>query len=405
MPYLFKLPDVGEGLHEAEIIRWMISEGEQIAADQPMVEVQTDKAAVELTSPVAGTVVRLNGAAGDLIRVGSVIVEIETGSVTTIGVTPSRAHPGMGRWAPATPSTRRLARELGVDVNALRGTGPAGRVTDEDVRLAASPVSTPVATPDSADILVPAGGPATKTTLPLPPAGAPRPDQRLPLRGVRAVIARRMTAAKQTIPHAAAIEEVDMGAIMAMREELKAAHPDLKLSYLPFLVKAAARALHRCPALNARLDDAAGEIVLRGEVNIGIATATEEGLLVPVVRDADRKSILTIAAEISDLAARGRTRKLKPEELSGSTFTITNIGALGGLLSVPIINHPEVAILGFHRIQERPVGRDGQIVLRPMSYLTLAFDHRVADGDLATSFLTLLTRYLEQPSRLLAEMI
>lgn len=407
----FRLPDVGEGLHEAEVIRWLVAQGQTVAEDQPLLEVQTDKAAVELPSPSAGVIRSLHAADGEVVRVGSVLVTIESdaqgaeSAVAPITALPQRTQMGpergKGRWAPATPSTRRLARELGVDVNGVAGTGPSGRVTDDDVREVANQRSERTAggatvTPATA---VPAYSPADPAPV------ISKMDRRVPLRGIRAIISRHMVKAKATIPHAAVMEEADLSALVALRNEARADQPDLKLSYLPFVVKAVARTLEQFPEFNAQVSPEGDELILRGGIHIGFAAATTDGLLVPVIKDVNHKSITRIAEEIADLAERSRSRQIRPDEIAGSTFTISNIGSIGGLLSVPIINHPEVAILSVHKVQERPVGRDGQIVLRPMTYLTLAFDHRVIDGDAATRFIMQIVRYLEQPTRLLMEMI
>ncbi|BDG59048.1 dihydrolipoamide acetyltransferase family protein [Caldinitratiruptor microaerophilus] len=452
----FRLPDIGEGLHEAEIVRWLVRPGDRVTEDQAVLEVQTDKATVELSSPVAGVIGELRAQEGEVVRVGSVLFTVlqdgdepgsspDGGAVAPVpnGVTQvsppapgetREAGPrrGKGRWAPATPSTRRLARALGVDVNALQGTGPGGRVTDEDVRRAALAVEAaarggatahgaalPAAsfqgTGGQADVGLRAAAPppqrvssAGGATAPAPspaPDGQPPGDERVPLRGIRRAIAQHMVRAKTLAPHAAAIDEADMENLIALRQTVNDADPARRMTYLPFIVKAVAVALRAFPHLNAHMDEEAQEIILRKSVHMGIATATADGLLVPVIRDVDRKSIRQIADELADLTSRARSRRLRPEELSGSTFTITNIGSVGSLLSVPIINHPEVAILGVHTIQARPVVRQDELVIRRMAYLCLSFDHRVIDGDVAARFLRHVIGYLEEPSRLLVEMV
>ena len=429
----FRLPDVGEGLHEAEIVRWRVAEGDVVQADQPFADIQTDKSVVELTVPRAGVIAKLHGREGDMIKVGAVIVSIaEPGEATTPGAAPTATPvpqpvttaaavaaplstvrsdgPHRGRWAPAAPSTRRLARELGVDVNALSGTGKDGRVTDDDVRAAAARAAgIPVITAPPASAPAPIAAPPAPAGAAAAPARAPAAtpapgtDTQIPLRGIRRTIAEHMVRSAQLVPHAVVVDEADFSALVALRGEL--AEDGQRLTYLPLVVKALVAALKEFPYLNARLDDAAQTIVLRGEYNIGIAVATEAGLVVPVVKRADQKSVLQIAAEVQDLSGRAREGRLTPADFQGGTFTISNIGAFGGLMSAPIINHPEVAILGVHKVQERPVGRNGQMVLRPMCYLSLSFDHRVIDGDLATRFLTRLIHLLEKPSRLFAELI
>lgn len=417
----FRLPDVGEGLHEAEIVRWRVVEGETVREDQPFVDIQTDKAVVELTLPRAGVIHKLHGREGEVVKVGAVLVSIaeagEAAPVPAAAPAPAATAPSpvtlvrsegprQGRWAPAAPSTRRLARELGIDVNALSGTGRDGRVTDDDVRAAAARAAGVPA------VAAPAPSVASAAAAPAPaPRPAPAPvaapaagtDTRVPLRGIRRTIAEHMVRSVQHVPHAVVVDEADFSALVALRGEL--AEDGKKVTYLPLIIKAVVAALKEFPYLNARLDDQAQEIVLRGDYNIGVAVATEAGLVVPVVKQAERKSVLQLAADVAALSGKAREGKLAPADFQGGTFTISNIGAFGGLMSAPIINHPEVAILGVHKVQERPVGRDGQIVLRPMCYLSLSFDHRVIDGDLATRFVSRIIQLLERPSRLLAELI
>lgn len=450
MAFEFKLPDVGEGIHEGEIVRWLVKEGDEIQEDQPLVEVQTDKAMVEIPSPVKGTVSKLHFSDGDIVEVGSVIITIaadgatsgadpapaasppqidagedqaaaavaqsyraagpESASTPAPVATPTAAAatvgaaPSAGRRALATPATRRLARELGVDINQVTGTGPGGRVTDDDVRAFAD------------------GGTAAETPAAAAPAaqdGAPRPaflpprvegdtvEERIPLRGIRRVIASRMVQSKFTAPHVTYMDEVDATELVSLRQNAKrlAEERGVKLTYLPFIIKAVVVALREFPYMNASLDDERDEIVIKHYYNIGIATDTEDGLVVPVVKHADKKSIFHIAAEIADLAEKARNRRLAVEDMQDSTFTITNLGSVGGLWFTPIINYPEVAILGTHRIQERPVVKDGEIVARQMLNLAISFDHRLIDGAYAARFLNRVMRYLEQPSMLFMEMI
>ena len=421
----FRLPDVGEGLHEAEIVRWRVVEGETVREDQPFVDIQTDKAVVELTLPRAGVIHKLHGREGEVVKVGAVLVSIaEAGEAAPVPAAPppaARAQaaaapspvilvrsegPRQGRWAPAAPSTRRLARALGIDVNALSGTGRDGRVTDDDVRAAAARAAGVPAVAAPAPSVASAAAAPAPAPRPAPvPVAAPAAgtDTRVPLRGIRRTIAEHMVRSVQHVPHAVVVDEADFSALVALRGEL--AEDGKKVTYLPLIIKAVVAALKEFPYLNARLDDQAQEIVLRGDYNIGVAVATEAGLVVPVVKQAERKSVLQLAADVAALSGKAREGKLAPADFQGGTFTISNIGAFGGLMSAPIINHPEVAILGVHKVQERPVGRDGQIVLRPMCYLSLSFDHRVIDGDLATRFVSRIIQLLERPSRLLAELI
>ncbi|MBY6277348.1 dihydrolipoamide acetyltransferase family protein [Symbiobacterium thermophilum] len=448
MAYEFKLPDVGEGLHEAELLRWLVKEGDTVTEDQPIMEVQTDKATVEITSPVNGRVVKLLGQPGDILKVHSVVVIFDDGSpgaLPTAGevasgvaaAAPAGAQPqasldvpapaaqpapapaappapapapaaGAGpadrpRRALATPATRRLARELGVDINQVPGTGPAGRVTSDDVRAFAAGRTAPA--PAQAPTQAPSEAAAPTPATPAPAAPAEADDERIPLRGIRKVIAERMVKSKYTAPHVTTVEEVDMTELMAFRAQAKelAARKGIKLSFMPFIIKAVVAALREFPYLNASIDDEAQEIVLHKRYHIGFALDTDAGLLVPVIKDADRKPVFAIAQEMNDLIARGREGKLAPDEMRGSTFTISNQGSIGGLFFTPVINYPEVAILGIGKTQPRPVVRDGEIVIRQMAHLALSFDHRLIDGGMATRFLNRLAELLSDPTLLMME--
>ncbi|MFZ5814902.1 MAG: dihydrolipoamide acetyltransferase family protein [Bacillota bacterium] len=443
MAFEFKLPDVGEGLHEAELLKWMVNEGDYVREDQPIMEVQTDKAAVEITSPVTGKVVKLLGKPGDILHVHSVVVVFDDGSAGTVPTeaeaeasvaaaapggaapkatadlqrAPAAAAPVTGR-ALAAPATRKLARQLGVDINQVPGTGPAGRVTNDDVRNFAAGKTAAVAQPAAqapaavAEAAAPAATTPAAQAAGVPvnkPAGAPygltAADERVPLKGIRKVISDRMVKSKHTAPHVTTVDEVDMTELAAFRERAKelAARKGLKLSFMPFIIKAVTTALKEFPYLNAMIDDEKQEIVLRKSYHIGFALDTEAGLLVPVIKDADKKSLFTIAAEMNDLIERGRAGKLGPDELRGSTFSISNQGSIGGLFFTPVINHPEVAILGVGATQERPVVRNGEIVVRKMAYLALSFDHRLIDGGLATRFMSRVVELLSNPTLLMME--
>jgi pyruvate dehydrogenase E2 component (dihydrolipoamide acetyltransferase) len=361
VPYEFKLPDLGEGLTEGEIARWLVSEGQEVAEDDPLVEIQTDKTTVEIPSPAAGVVSRILAAEGDVVPVGTVIVVIGDGAAASdepkadapaaaTAPSPSAASrdlvPGHGQKGKvrATPLVRRLAQELGVDLETLGGTAAGGRVTEEDVRRAAA----------SGD-LVPRHGPE---------------GRREPLRGIRRLIAEHMTRA-QSIPAVTWVEECDFGNV------------DIDL-LVPTVLKAAASSLREFPELNARLDG--DSIVYLERYDLGIAIDTEQGLVVPVVRDCDSRSVEELDAEVRRLADSARAGTLKPEELRGSTFSVTSAGKFAGLLVTPLINHPEVAILGIHRIAERPVVREGAVVTRPIGNVSVTFDHRVLDGKRAADF-------------------
>ena len=339
------------------MVRWLVKEGDDLQEDQPMVEIMTDKATVEIPTPRAGRVAKLMYAEGQICPVGKVLIAIEVAdaapeapvapaAVRSEAVAPAASADRVPRsngvnardaGVLATPATRKLARDSGVDIREVTGTGPAGRVTSDDVRA--------------------------HSESPAPGARAPETgddgDTRVPFRGVRRKIAEHLVHSKHTAAHFTYVEEIDCTDLVALRERANArlASGGTKLSFLPFIVKATASALVKFPQLNATLDDAAGEIIQRGRRHVGLATATDVGLIVPVVRDADRLSIVELAAEIERLAGLTRSGKAAREELSGSTFTITSLGALGGVLATPIINHPEVAILGVHKISKRPAVR------------------------------------------------
>jgi len=341
--YEFKLPDLGEGLTEGEIARWLVQEGEEVAEDDPLVEIQTDKATVEIPSPAAGKVARIMVGEGDVVPVGTVLVVIgEDGAEPP----PQRREEPKVR---ATPLIRRLAQELGVELESVQGTGPQGRITEQDVRSAAGPSE----------------------------------GRREPLRGVRRLIAEHMAKAHREIPPVTWVEECDFGEV------------ELQL-LLPTTLKASALALQEFPELNARLEG--NEIVFLDRYDLGFAVQTEQGLVVPVVRDCASRSLEGLDADVKRLADAARSGALEPEDLRGSTFTVTSAGKLAGLFQTPIVNHPEVAILSLGRIADRPVVRDGEIASRPIGYVALTFDHRVVDGARAAEFGLAVIRRLEQPS-------
>jgi pyruvate/2-oxoglutarate dehydrogenase complex dihydrolipoamide acyltransferase (E2) component len=344
--YEFKLPDLGEGLTEGEIARWLVAEGQEIAEDDPLVEVQTDKTTVEIPSPAAGKVARILVAEGDVVPVGTVLVVIgEDGASAAVAAPQQRARAEEPRGdrkarARATPLIRRMAQELGVDLEAVEGTGPQGRITEDDVRGAV-------------------GG---------EPSGEGR---REPLRGVRRLVAEHMARAHREVPPVTWVEECDFGNV------------DLK-RLVPAVLKAVAESLQQFPELNARLDGDA--VVYLDRYDLGVAVQTDQGLVVPVVRSANEKSLDELAGEVERLADTARAGKLDPEEVRGSTFTVTSAGKLGGLLTTPIVNHPEVAILSIGRVADRPVVRDGEIQARPVGTIAITFDHRVVDGARAAEF-------------------
>ncbi len=348
MAYEFKLPDLGEGLAEGEIARWLVSEGQEIAEDDPLVEIQTDKTTVEIPSPAAGIVTSILVEEGKVVPVGTVLVVIggepdgERPRAATKAAAPER--PAKAR---VTPLVRKIAQELGVDLDAVAGTGPQGRITEEDVRAAAGPSE----------------------------------GRREPLRGVRRVIAEHMTRAHREVPAVTWVEECNFSGL------------DLN-QLVPTVLKACAETLKEFPELNARLER--DEIVFLDRYDLGVAVQTDDGLVVPVVRNCDTRSLEDLGADTARLAESARAGTLKPEELRGSTFTVTSAGKLGGLLQTPIVNHPEVAILSIGRIGPRPVVRDDDVVAAQIGYVSVTFDHRVVDGARAAEFGLAVIRRLEQ---------
>jgi pyruvate dehydrogenase E2 component (dihydrolipoamide acetyltransferase) len=396
----FRFPDVGEGITEGEIVRWLVKEGDEVQADQTLAEIETDKAIVEMPSPYAGTVLKLHFKEKDLVKVGQALVTIgEKGE--SLAAMPPGPQPAAGPAAPAarpapapapatgevqaTPKVRALARELGVDIAAITGSGPGGRITEEDLRA------------------------------PLPPAAGKAPVikikakydfygnlERIALRGVRRATAKKMRESLDHAAHVTHCDEADAGPIDALREKMK---PEVesggaKLTYLPFIVKALIEALKLHPTLNATLDEDENEIVVKKYYNIGIAVDVPDGLIVPVVKFADQKSIADIAAEIQSLAKAARERTLDLADLKGGTFSITNVGVIGGDFATPIINYPEVAILATMKIADRARVVDGAVAVKKTLPLCLAFDHRVVDGAEAARFTRDLIRFLEAPGSL-----
>jgi pyruvate dehydrogenase E2 component (dihydrolipoamide acetyltransferase) len=433
----FKLPDIGEGVSEGEIVAWLVEPGDVLAEDQPMVEVMTDKATVTMTAPKTGRVVETRGRVGQSLPVGTVLVvlELDLGAEArpphTNGTLTRAAAGGSGveqvghrgselaaraatpeqRPDPAseyfnekplaTPATRRFARDLHVDLRQVPPTGDQGRVTRRDVERFGTHavIDAPgVATAAGADELHAPPRPVA--------ANANLLQERVPLAGLRRRIAQKMSLSKTKAAHSTFVEECDVTELKAWRARLQepAQGYGVKLSFLPFIVKAVVSALKKHPALNASLDEVTNEIVYYKYYNIGIATATPAGLVVPVVRDADKKSVVDLARDVERLAEGARTGKARHEDLQGSTFTITSLGAQGGLFATPIINFPEVAILGVHQIKRKPVVRDGQIAIGDVMLLSLSFDHRLVDGHVGAAFAHEVIAYLEHPERLLLEM-
>lgn len=424
MAYEFRLPDIGEGLHEAEVLQWFVQVGEEIKADQPVAEIQTDKAAVEIASPVGGRVVTLGGQPGDTIKVGEVLISVDTMVATTtvpVAVTVASAgtpiattmsipapHAGARKRVQAAPAVRKLAHDLGVALDSIQPSDPSGRITRADVERAAASAKQQVLVRGVEENVGLAGGSAETQSQSQPQQVMTTPaltDHREPIRGLRKRIYQNMAKSMHTAPQATGMDDLDATRLVELRQRLlpHAAARGMKLTYLPIIIKALTYVLREYPLFNASVDDDRMEIVYKSAINIGIATATPEGLLVPVIRDADKKSVFQIAALLDDLTSRGRERKLELAELTGSTFTITSTGAQGGWFATPIVNYPEVAILGVHSIQKRAVVLDDDTIV-PQQRMTfsLTFDHRVIDGEPAGRFMFRLKEYLENPELMMA---
>jgi len=444
----FKLPDLGEGIAEGEILKWYVKDGGPVVEDEPLVDIETDKAAVTIPSPRGGTVKALKGKVGDIVNVGDVVIVIDDGSsdaVTEDAVAAKTftepdapapaavpesaapaAQPGVRRPVPAAPATRRLARELKIDINLVTPSGPGGRVTPEDVHRfadssgAAAPTVTAAAvaadhvpakrvSDDAAFAEFAAHASATIPFLelePLPDFSTDGPVEIAALRSIRRKVARKMVTSMTLIPHVVHMDEADVTDLDEFRireRDRRVGGSGAKLTLMAFVVKAVTAGLKAAPAFNASLDPFREEIIYKQYYNIGFAADTGRGLIVPVVKETNNKSIIRISDDIHQMATLAREGKLPPEDMRGGTFTITNVGPLGGTALLPTINYPEVAILGMGKVQEKPVVRDGEIVIRKMLPLTLAFDHRIADGADAARFVGELVRQLSDPNLLLLE--
>ncbi len=451
----FKLPDIGEGVTEGEIVSWLAQIGDDVEEDQELVEVMTDKATVTISAPKAGRLLETRGAPGEMVPVGSVLVVLELrGEQTAVGPAAAAAPadapaslpgpvavaappvsdgsggpvgnlqetlPGMGTVREAggqpsaeealsaqplaAPATRRLARELGVDLRRVPPTGKAGRITTEDVeRFAASSADERGAT--GIERVVPGAVPVAIPVSEGVASADPDLEERIPIRGLRRRIFENMARSKHTAAHFHYVEECDVGALIALRERVRelAEAEGVKLTFLPFIIKAVVTALQAHPALNCWVDDQTQEIVRRNRFDVGLAVATEAGLIVPVIRRVDRLSILGVAREIERLALAARAGKTQPADLGGSSFTVTSLGKLGGLVAPPIINYPEVGIMGVHAIKRRPVVRGDAVTVGDVMMLSWSFDHRVIDGHVAAAFAQHIVALLEQPDRLLVSM-
>ncbi|MGG1661270.1 dihydrolipoamide acetyltransferase family protein [Brevibacillus sp. NRS-1366] len=464
--FTFRLPELGEGIHEGEIVKWHVAPGDSVEEDQVIMEVQNDKAVVEVPSPVKGKVVELKVTEGTVSVVGDPLIDFDVegeipnlpdhghgdshaaeaapapaaadkmepgcdiGSQVSANANQSLETPMVQQAATAvaapvdrkhvlaTPSVRKYAREKGVQLASVPGTGKLGRITRDDVDRfvsggAVAAVATTVAetvteaaTPVAAEVQA-ATGVAQAAAAPTVhyTSQAGELEERVPLKGIRKAIAKAMVKSAYTAPHVTIFDEVDVTALVAMRKEAKplAEERGVKLTYLPMIVKAVVAGLKKFPELNASIDDEKQEVIYKKYYNIGIAASTDEGLLVPVVKAADSKSIFQIAGEIGELAKKARDRKASADELKGSTFSITNIGSAGGMFFTPIINYPEVAILGVGRISEKPVVKNGEIVVGQMLHLSLSFDHRLVDGEPAQRFVNYVKQLLENPTLLVME--
>jgi pyruvate dehydrogenase E2 component (dihydrolipoamide acetyltransferase) len=407
----FRFPDVGEGITEGEIVKWVIKEGDKIEEDQTLAEVETDKAVVEIPSPFSGTILKRHFQEKDIVKVGQVLVTIgqEGEDISETEPEPIDEKPASDtsprgivgeitesqeeiRQILATPKVRTLAKEMGIDIQTVQGTGPSHRVTEEDIQKSKEGPAPPK----------PETKPAVKIKTKYDFYGT---LERIRLRGVRRATARRMTESVSKAAHVTHFDEADVTELAKIREELKekAEEQKVKLSFLPFIIRAVVAALKTHPMLNSILDDEEEEIVVKKYYNIGIAVDIPDGLIVPVIKAVDQKSLFGLAEEIQNLAKAAKERSLDMADLKGGTFSITNVGMLGGEYATPIINYPEAAILATLKIADRARVEDGKIMIKKILPLCLSFDHRIIDGAEAARFMNDLIHYLENPSLLLLE--
>ncbi|MEH7234899.1 dihydrolipoamide acetyltransferase family protein [Bacillus sp. JJ1562] len=430
MAFEFKLPDIGEGIHEGEIVKWFVKPGDEVNEDDVLCEVQNDKAVVEIPSPVKGKVLDVLVEEGTVAIVGDTLIKFdapgyediqfkgdesdEAPKQEAVAEQPTAAAPEAtapaadvdeNRRIIAMPSVRKYAREKGIDIKKVAGSGDNGRIMKSDIDAFLSGGATAVPEAQATEAPQAATQEAAKAPAKQPIPAGQYPETREKMSGIRKAIAKAMVNSKHTAPHVTLMDEVDVTELVAHRKKFKAvaAEKGVKLTYLPYVVKALTSALREFPALNTSLDDATDEIIHKHYYNIGIAADTDRGLLVPVVKDADRKSIFTISNEINELAGKARDGKLAPDEMKGASCTISNIGSAGGQWFTPVINHPEVAILGIGRIAEKPVVKNGEIVVAPVLAVSLSFDHRMIDGATAQNALNQIKRLLNDPQLLLME--
>ena len=413
----FRLPDIGEGIAEGEIIKWLVKEGDEVSEDQPLFEVMTDKATVEIPSPTKGTIKSILAKEGQVVPVESVVVVINTGKEEKVspshGAEKAQAQVNFvmvsentttesNKKVLATPATRKFAREKGVELGKVKGTGPNGRVTKHDINMALS--STTTQTVKESKELIVADNITQHSDYSYSEPNKEN-EERVPFRGLRKKISENLLRSVKHAPHFMIADEVDMTPLVEFRKDCKelSEKKGIKLTYLPFIIKAVTLALKDFPTLNSSLDEEKNELVLKKYYNIGFAVATTQGLIVPVLKNADKRTILDSAKEIERLSSLTREGKVEVEALKGGTFTVTSIGSIGGMLSSPIINYPEVGILAINKIVEKPVVKDGQVVIRSMMYLSMSCDHRVVDGAIAALFLNRVIELLQNPKFLLLE--
>jgi len=427
------LPELGEGVSEGELVKWLVKPGDKVTQDQAIAEMMTDKATVEVPTPVAGTVADLKFKEGEVVAVGKVMIVLDTDGVASAKAPPPPAAANASKPAApmaaapaassnghgahevynlqpppaaskvlATPATRRFARESGIDINQLQGSGLAGRVTRDDVMQARGGAQAPSAAYSPPSIPKPAYTPSSGFA-----AGFAGGEERVPLKGIRKKIAENMQMAKHVIPHFTLMDEANVTALVSMREELKAAseRTGVKITYMPFVFKALIATVREFPMFNASIDDAKQEIIYKKYFNIGFAADTPNGLLVPVVKNADQKTLVHVAKDIQELAAKARDGKLALDEMKGATFTVTNIGSVGGTYATPVINHPEVFIFGMYKIQDKPILKDGELQFIKTMNFTVTCDHRLIDGAVAARFLKSFISRIENPGMLMLDMM
>jgi pyruvate dehydrogenase E2 component (dihydrolipoamide acetyltransferase) len=441
MAFNFRLPDIGEGIHEGEIVKWFVKAGDKVQEDDILAEVQNDKAVVEIPSPVEGTVEEILVEEGTVAVVGDILIrfnapgyedlklkgdehataeteaqvqataeagqpiakdevkkEAVTAPVKAESDIVSAAKVNVAERVSAMPSVRKFARDNGVDIRQVTGSGKNGRIVKEDIEKFLSGDSSQTVSEQTVET------PSTSTSVPVALEGE-FPETREKMSGIRKAIAKAMVHSKQTAPHVTLMDEVDVTKLVAHRKQFKdiAAEKGIKLTFLPYVVKALVAMLREFPEFNRSFDDATEEIIQKHYFNVGIAADTEKGLLVPVVKHADRKSIFSVSKEINELADKARSGKLAPHEMKGGSMSITNIGSAGGQWFTPVINHPEVAILGIGRISDKPIIKNGEIIAAPVLALSLSFDHRMIDGATAQNALNYVKHLLSEPELLLME--